>query len=324
MKKKRKRNPPGDSPTKDDGSEVTVNPEGNNQNTQKLSSTRLQQIREKLEKEEMPTQEELFYYCIWLTGENRKLSQKVEASEELFKETEKNFCTIKEEISNTTKTIQDLQENNNRLKNIEEEKNKTEKECENLLQASEKLGTENKQLKTEVVRAQAYRTRFSIRIKNLPCHQELKDDCESQIESEQQLKQLLSIMKCENLKYKSVQRLKFQTGPSTPKKNSSLKVTFLSLEDKKQFFRNLYLLKETNMNLEISQEFPKCLNEDLKVKNQMCYEIRKKDFKTRLVLRNYEIKIQIKLKDSKTWYTYDSCAPDIVYNIPVPKQQVSK
>ena len=57
MKKKRKRNPPGDSPTKDDGSEVTVNPEGNSQKTQKLSSTRLQQIREKLEKEEMPTQE---------------------------------------------------------------------------------------------------------------------------------------------------------------------------------------------------------------------------------------------------------------------------
>ena len=318
MKKKRKRNSPEDSPPKEKSGEVAVESEGNSQNQRELpSSSRLEQIQEKLQKEEMPSQEELFHYCILLAEENRKLSQQIQTFEENFKTTEQLFGEMKEGISNSTKIIQDLRENNNRLSNIEEEKKTIQNECQ-------QLETENESLKIEAIRSQAHATRLSVRIKNFPYHQNAIDKCESQEESEYQFKQLLSKMNCENLKYKSIQRLKYQTGTSAPKKIPSLKVTFLSFEDKKYFFRNLYLLKKTNMNLEISQEFPRVLSNDLKAKNIECYEIRKKNFKTRLVLRNYEIKIQIRKKDSKMWYTYDTSAPDIVYKIPVPKQQIPK
>ena len=69
--------------------------------------------------------------------------------------------------------------------------------------------------------------------------------------------------------------------PSTnPRYPPTMSVTFKSPKDHSVFFKNLKNLKETDYEIFVSQVFPQCLLERLKVLEKKAKDARKLDFKS--------------------------------------------
>ena len=169
--KRRKRNPANEDI--DDTQNQSGNSSSNKLERTLPSTIQLKTIEEKFEKNEMPTQNELFLYCNWLTGENKRLTQEVSLCKETSANNEAELKVVKEEIlkfQDNIKTIESNQEAN-----------------EALVSHYNELQIENEQLKTDVIQTQAHATKLTVRISNVPYHREAEDGTETPELSKQQL-----------------------------------------------------------------------------------------------------------------------------------------